>query len=183
MIAKSPKAYSLSIAASTFLVAAWAVRLTVRLALMTSLPSAFSIFFQPASSSLTRAFNVLFSLIRSEIRLLIESAGLADATAVLRLLREPGGRPRRLGVVAAAALELALLRLRAVALARRVVERAGVPAVLARGAALARRLVVARLGAGGVLPSSTLGCSAICNFLRDGRLFGQHKHYPESLRC
>lgn len=182
MIAKSPKAYSLSIAASTFLVAAWAVRLTVRLALMTSLPSAFSIFFQPASSSLTRAFNVLFSLIRSEIRLLIESAGLVDATAVLRLLREPGGRPRRLGVVAAA-LELALLRLPAVALARRVVERAGLPAVLARGAALARRLVVARLGAGGVLPSSTLGCSAICNFLRDGRLFGQHKHYPESLRC
>lgn len=182
MIAKSPTAYSLSIAASTFLVAAWAVRLTVRLALMTSLPSAFSIFFQPASSSLTRAFNVLFSLIRSEIRLLIESAGLVDATAVLRLLREPGGRPRRLGVVAAA-LELALLRLPAVALARRVVERAGLPAVLARGAALARRLVVARLGAGGVLPSSTLGCSAICNFLRDGRLFGQHKHYPESLRC
>jgi len=114
--------------------------------------------------------------------LLIESAGLVDATAVLRLLREPGGRPRRLGVVAAA-LELALLRLPAVALARRVVERAGLPAVLARGAALARRLVVARLGAGGVLPSSTLGCSAICNFLRDGRLFGQHKHYPESLRC
>ncbi|HEV1996630.1 MAG TPA: hypothetical protein VGR61_00670 [Candidatus Dormibacteraeota bacterium] len=103
------------------------------------------------------------------------SAGLLDALAVARLLRDPGGRPRRLAATPAVALAVrlravalvlagvrflavvALLARRPVALARRVVARPVVPLLLARRPALARLRVVARLGAGGVLPSDALG--------------------------
>lgn len=86
-------------------------------------------------------------------------------------LREPGGRPRRLGAAADDVDVLRLVdRLRVVvaflvddaAVLRRVLEGAD-PAALARRAVVLRRRVVARLvtGTGAVLLSAASGCSDI----------------------
>jgi hypothetical protein len=107
------------------------------------------------------------------------------ARVVVRLLREPGGRPRRLAVGPLPAAVFAELLLAGLFLAvvRLVVVRLRVVDVLARRPALARLLVVARLGAGGVLPSDALGCSAIRQMSSAVMVVsGQHKQSQKYLR-
>src|SRR5258708_38804026 len=113
-----------------------ASRFTARRARVTFPPSAFSIFFQPFSSSLTWSRRVSFSFTSAWTRLVRASAGFEAAT--LRVL-EPTGRPRFRGAgfaVTAGAL--------AVTPAATVRRRAGGAPVL-RG----RALRVVRLRAGG----------------------------------
>jgi hypothetical protein len=110
------------------------------------------------------------------------SAGLATLMVAVRL-REPGGRPRRLG---AAADEVAglrvVVRLRVV-LAFRVVERA-VPALARRAVALRRR-VVARLVAGAVVSPAAFVCSDIFVGCSSdwGMTFFQHSHFDREFVC